>query len=248
MPTDYRRSHLAAEKGRSYHEEFSTNPYRSMLWEFEQDILDDILRTFYGNESVNHLDFACGTGRVLVHLEKRVQTSVGVDVSESMLEVARKNRQRAELIEADLTRNDVLGNRQFNLITAFRFFPNAEAELRLDAMKVIVQHLHEDGYLVFNNHKNTGSTRNRLARMLGRKNFKGMSITDVECLVAENGLEIVRIYSCSIFPASERHMLLPRVILRPIERLFVRLSFLQGFGENQVFVCRHSGREPLEKE
>ena len=71
------------------------------------------------------------------YLEDRTKSAVGVDLSPSMLEVARKNKRSAEIIEADLTRSDVLGDRKFNLITAFRFFPNAEAELRSEAMQVL---------------------------------------------------------------------------------------------------------------
>lgn len=240
MTDDYRRSHLSPEKGISFHETFLNDPYRNIVWQLEQGILDNILSTFYRDSEIHHLDFACGTGRILSYLKSRAEKTVGVDLSPGMLEVARKNNREVEIIEADLTRNDVLGQRRFNLITAFRFFPNAEDSLRIEAMKVIARHLEDNGYLVFNNHKNTGSTRNRVARLFGHVDFKGMSIAEVESLLGNNGLEIVKTYHLCTFPASDRYMLLPVPVLRFIERVLSHISVLCNFGENLVFVCRHT--------
>ena len=243
MSADYRRSHLSPDYGQLYHAEFSSNPYRRMVWQLEQGILDHILTTFYRNSEIDHLDFACGTGRILSYFEDRTSKAVGVDLSPSMLEVARKHNKIAEIYEADLTRGDVLGSRKFNLITAFRFFPNAEADLRMEAMEVLARHLEDNGYLVFNNHMNMGSTRNRLARLIGRRGCKGMSIAEVKALLAENHLEIVKVFHLCVFPASERHMLLPQPFLRYIEGFLARIPVLCNLGENLVFVCRraHTG-------
>ena len=240
MATGYRESHLQTGKGKSYHAAFVDKPYRKMVWQLEKGILDDILTTFYKESEVHHFDFACGTGRILSYLENRTKNTVGVDLSPSMLEVARRNSRTAEIIEADLTGSDVLGDRKFNLITAFRFFPNAETELRTEVMQVLSRHLDDDGYLVFNNHKNTGSTRNRLARLCGRRGYRGMSTAEVKALLAENDLEIVRIYHLCVFPASEKCMLLPPLILRYIEGILARIPVLCNFGGNLVFVCKRA--------
>jgi len=238
MPTDYRESHISPGKGRLYHAAFTDNPYRSMVWGFEKSILDRILTLFYKDAEIHHLDFACGTGRILAYLQARTKSAVGVDLSPSMLEVASRNNQSAEIVEADLTRDDVLGDRKFNLITAFRFFPNAEPALRSEAMNVLARHLEDDGYLVFNNHKNTGSARNRLARLLGRRRYQGMSIAEAETLLAENGLEIAKTYHLCVFPASERHMLLPPFLLRHIDGILSRIPALCNYGQDLVFVCK----------
>ena len=248
MAMDYRKSHLNPEKGESYHTSFLNSPYRSMVWEFEKGILNNILMTFYKGFEVHHLDFACGTGRILAHYSIYASISVGVDVSPSMLEVARNNPNQSELFEADLAKDDVLGERKFNLITAFRFFPNADQKLRMSAMRVLTKHLEDNGYLVFNNHKNTGSTRNRLARLCGRRGYKGMSIADVKALLAENGLELVKVYHLCVFPASEKHMVLPKFLLRKIEAFLSKLHSLQNFGENLIFVCCRSAAKFPEKE
>lgn len=239
-PSDYRTSHTAPGKGRSYHSEFTENPYRAMVWDFEREILDKVFADLYQGRDVEHMDFACGTGRILNHFSDRCASSVGVDVSPSMLEIARGNCRDSEILEADLTREDVLGNRKFDLITAFRFFPNAQPELRQQAMETLVRHLTDDGYLIFNNHKHTGSLRNRLARMIGRREFKGMSLQDVRKLLSKNHLEITRSYHLCVLPASEKNMLLPAFLLKKLEGLLARISILHNFGENLIIVCKHT--------
>jgi SAM-dependent methyltransferase len=238
MSTGYRDSHLAPNKGISYHRMFSENPYRTTVWHLEQDCLDRILKAYYEDEGVSHLDFACGTGRILSHLADRASVSVGVDLSPSMLEVARKNLNDVVLHEADITRNDVLGDQKFNLVTAFRFFPNAEPELRLEAMRTLAEHLDDEGYFVFNNHKNTASSRNRLARLFGRHGYQGMSVREVQDLLVSANMEIVQTYHLCVLPLSEEHMLLPRFLLRPAEGLLARCAILRSLGENLIFVCR----------
>lgn len=235
---NYRDSHIQQGKGRSYHKTFSDDPYRRMVWQFEKGVLDQILEKFYGDAAIQHLDFACGTGRILSYLADRTKKAVGVDISPEMLRLARKYQNNAEIIETDLTRNDVLGERKFNLVTAFRFFPNAEIDLRREAMRTLSRHLSSDGYLVFNNHRNTESTRNRVARLVGRRAYRGMNIAEINELLVESRLEIVEIYPLCVFPASEKHKLLPVLLLRPIEKLLGKLRFLQNFGENMIFVCR----------
>jgi predicted TPR repeat methyltransferase len=240
MTLDYRKSHLQREKGTTYHATFSNEPYRKMVWQFEKDIIDRILASLYSGIQIYHLDFACGTGRILAHVEGRAKHAVGVDVSPSMLKVARDINRPAEIIEADLTIDDVLGERKFNLITAFRFFPNAQPELRKQVMQLLSIHLEDNGYLVFNNHKNIGSTRNRLARLFGRCGYKGMSISEVKTLLAESDLEIVKTYHLCVFPASDEHLLLPIFLLRPIEALLSKYRPLRNFGENHIYVCRNT--------
>ncbi len=242
MMRDYRDSHLSQDKGEAYHRTFIEKPYRRMVWQFEKQILDKIIATFYAGIEIHHLDFACGTGRILMHLEDRVFTSVGVDLSPSMLCVARKNQERCELIQADLTRDDVLGNRKFNLITAFRFFPNAQPELRMDAMKVLVKHLDNNGYLVFNNHKNSSSLINRLLMLTGRITSKVMSNAEVEELLIKNDMEIVEIHHLCVFPASEKHTLLPFTLLRYVETILASFTIFRCFAQNLLFVCKHAAK------
>lgn len=235
---DYRLSHLAQEKGNSYHRTFSSNPYRKMIWKFEKRILDGILSEFLANHELYHLDFACGTGRILAHFAARAAVSVGVDVSPSMLAVARKFLYSSELFEADLTKNDILGDRKFNLITVFRFFPNAQPSLREDSMRVLMKHLDTDGCIVFNNHKNIASMKFRLARLRGCGGSTGMSLNEVHDLLAKNGLKICKKYSLGFTPANENHTFIPIFLLQRLEQILSGYLPIWHLGENIIFVCR----------
>ena len=154
----YRQSHLA--KGPSYQAKFSENPRRRLTWKIEQRILDTIFDRYMTQRQVDYLDFACGTGRILKHLEGRVSSSTGVDLSPSMLKVASDRTSHSQLYQIDITRDPTPNNANYDLITAFRFFPNAEQQLREDAIRQLASLLREDGLLVFNNHRSTSFIRN----------------------------------------------------------------------------------------
>ena len=124
----YRESHL--QKGAEYHSSFASRPHLAITWKLERKLLTRIVREYFPDGVPTHLDFACGTGRILGFLSPNTGSSTGVDLSASMLQVAHETLADVEIIEADLTRYDRLGCREFDLITAFRFFPNAEPSLR----------------------------------------------------------------------------------------------------------------------
>ena len=177
----YRELHL--HKGADYHELFYTLPHLAMVWRLERKLLPRIVRKYFPADPPTHLDFACGTGRVLGLLSPMTTSSTGVDLSASMLQIARDTIADVEFVEADITRDDLLGNRQFDLITAFRFFPRAEPTLRREALMSIKPHLSPVGALIFNNHRNRGSLLRRVigirARLLSTPRPKspwGMSL------------------------------------------------------------------------
>src|SRR4051795_11691 len=91
----YRESHKF--RGQDYQRTFTEYAYRALLWTWEREVLDAVVSPAASAHLV-YLDFACGTGRVLRHLEERVKTATGVDVSASMLQVARNETVRANLI------------------------------------------------------------------------------------------------------------------------------------------------------
>jgi SAM-dependent methyltransferase len=234
----YAERHKA--RGSDYDETFSpeVNPYRAMVWRLEQRALDGILRDYLVPGKIAHLDFACGTGRILGHLLGKVGSATGVDVSSSMMEVAQKVAPEAELIEADLTQDDVLGERRFDLITAFRFFPNAESDLRQAVFRVLARHLAPHGVLVFNNHKNRNSLARRIYRRLGRGVVRGtMSHDEVEVLVAQVGLRIQEMIPLGSLPVSEKHPMLPTALVEPLEQWMSRLPGLAAVAQNVIYVC-----------
>jgi ubiquinone/menaquinone biosynthesis C-methylase UbiE len=236
--TDYRQSHTAAGYGAAYDAKFSANPHRAMMWEFERRVLDDLVRTLFPGGGFRHLDFACGTGRILAHLEPAAADSVGVDVSPDMLQVARGRTVSARLVNADLTRDPVLSGSRFDLVTAFRFFPNAQPALRREAMRALTGVLADDGYLVFNNHLNTASAMLRVAHRLGKATTLGMSEAEVRAMTHEAGLEVVSVTGIGVMPSNERVLLLPAAVLRRVEGFAFRRQLFARVCQNRVFVCR----------
>jgi SAM-dependent methyltransferase len=237
----YGDSHKYATKGAEYEHHYETQPWDRFLWSREREILLTILKKYFAGRDVHLLDFACGTGRITRFLEDRVKTSMGVDVSGSMLAIARARLKRTEIIEVDITVENVLKPRKFNLITAFRFFLNAEPELRSAAIAELAELLADDGYLVFNNHHSLGSPWIKLLNWHHqRKNPEGifnvMRIEQMNELAGSAGLEIVELYPVGFFHP-------PKVpvsfeLNRVIDNLACRFKRLNQFSESPIAVCR----------
>ena len=240
---DYRNSHRADGKGRAYDRRYATDLRDGLLWSLEQRVLSEFLQTHLEGRERHLLDFACGTGRLTSYLEDRVTTCVGVDVSTSMLDVARQKLERTELIQADLTRDNILKGRQFDLITAFRFFLNAEPVLRTEVIRVLAGLLGEDGYLIFNNHRNLTAPWFIVSRVRNRRNprgpqFRYMSRQDMCRLAAGAGLEVVDIRHVGLVP-SLFHRMVPQSWIGAIEERAMRHRALMPFSEELIALCRH---------
>ena len=245
----YRESHL--QKGVEYHQSFSTRPHLSMVWRLERRLLRRIVREHFPAGIPTYLDFACGTGRILELLSTSAASSTGVDLSRSMLQVARDTLTDVEFIEADITRDDRLGRRKFDLVTAFRFFPNAEPQLRRDALSAITLHLKPEGILVFNNHKNRGSLTRRIVDARGRigRNRSsgatwGMSRQEAYELVESAGLKVEREYPIAVLPLGDRHMLRPTGLVEMVEFILTRIGLFASLAKNIIYVCRRVDADP----
>src|SRR3546814_18550451 len=98
----YRVSHL--NRGIDYHQKFFGNTHRAMMWALERDVL----RSIAGHAVAGRmLDFACGTGRVIGEIADVFDYAIGVDVSESMLDVARLSVPGDDFRCVDLTDQNV---------------------------------------------------------------------------------------------------------------------------------------------
>jgi predicted TPR repeat methyltransferase len=244
---NYTDSHKYAGKGAEY-EQFHQTAWQRFLWSREKEILLGILGKYFADRDVHLLDFACGTGRITAFLENRVKTSTGVDVSGSMLAIAKEKLKRTQIIEADITVQNVLKPGKFNLITAFRFFLNAEPELRTAVLRALVEVLDEDGCFVFNNHRNWDCPWTKLVYAYHRwkkpkEMFNVMSTREMEKLVQGVGLEIIELYPIGFFhpprvPVSVR-------LNRAFDNMASRFTLLNRFSESPIAVCRrrrnHSG-------
>jgi len=244
---DYRTSHLG--KGDEYHDKFSRFVYTSVIWELEQQQMLGLIRSLFPDPgSASHMDFACGTGRILALLEPIVGSSTGVDISDTMLAVAGERAKKARLICTDLTRSQELTGEQFELITSFRLFPNAEPQLREEVMAQLSQRLAPGGKLIFNNHKRCGSLAFRWRRFLTRiglkKNTKPlhcMSDDEAIQLAARHGLELVTESHVGVLPILRRKRpLLPKAFMRRVEAWAATRPDLARHASFKIYVFQHA--------
>jgi len=236
----YSDSHTTPGKGRQYDEYYGSDPWARYLWSREQEVLAQALGEFLGARSVRALDFACGTGRICSFLETRVASCSGVDVSEAMLGEARKKLQRTTLHTANLMEASPFEKESFDLITAFRFFVNAEPGLRSAAVRALAELLKPDGYFVFNDHQNINSPYMRVMR--GYAGFRGfgvfnvLSIAECRALVAEAGLEVVRVYPVGLLRLPKLE--LPEALYRAADRLAALWPFASRWSTSPILVAR----------
>jgi len=216
----YSYTHLT--KGSSYHQAFSKYPGRKMIWELEQETLNIIV---YELGSIKtHLDFAGGTGRIAGVIEDYCDEQYILDISPEMLKVASENLSKAKIICADFTDNpSELGQKKFDLITAFRFFPNAEPVLREAAMEFISNKLNEGGILICNNHRNFWSIPYFVQRLTYSGGSTGMSNNEMITLANQHGLKFTQVYSMGVIPQTEKKAMLPWKAIKIIERFIFSL-------------------------
>ncbi|HET6762297.1 MAG TPA: class I SAM-dependent methyltransferase, partial [Longimicrobiaceae bacterium] len=203
---DYRQSHASAAHATRYHERFLRNSHRRGMWKMEQECLSAIVAKHGAGGDSSYMDFACGSGRVTSFMAPRFARSYGVDVSGAMLAIARESGGGVEYVEGDLTSDAGLLAQQFDVVTAFRFFPNAQPELRRAALAAIRDRLKDDGILIWNNHLNVQSTMLRLARALTSDPASrlGMSMEEADRLMAETGFRIVETIGLGVLPFNDR--------------------------------------------
>lgn len=124
--------------------------YASCLYRVEARLLEESLAGLNFPQSASYLDFATGTGRVLTLLEDCFSVSEGIDISEEMVRVCRGKVKKSEVRCGDITAEDT--RNQYDLITSFRFFLNADGDLRKVVAGALKARLKSHGRLVVNNH------------------------------------------------------------------------------------------------
>lgn len=237
---DYRLSHQSKLKTDRYEGDiYRAGSYDDYVWQEEKKILDyELSRIKERISSVRYLDFACGTGRIIGHLEDRVKESVGVDISEEMLAKAKEKLHRSELIVADITTDDVLRGKTFDLVTAFRVLLNAEPPLCDAILQTLTPKLSQDGIFIFNIHGNTWSFRLLIVwwyRLRGRR-LNHLSHGRVKAMLLRHGLRIAHLYGFGIVP-KPFYRLCPRVSFL-FDRFFSRIPFIKYISYNLIFVCK----------
>ena len=241
---EYRDSHTAENFGADYESSFFKENYKNYIYEWEKEVLQGI---FEDLKPKNYLDFACGTGRITRLAEGYVEKITGIDVSESMISVAREQVKSGEFILQDVTEPSFESEVKYDFVSAFRFFTNAEESLRGEAMNSLLDLMTRDGYLLFNLHMNSTSSFALAARayeqMFGeREGFNHLSLKQMgkELALIEN-FEIVSVHAKSVLPiireGKERSRMMFRMI-DSVESVCSYLPFQQFFSKYHIVLCR----------
>ncbi|HET7662504.1 MAG TPA: class I SAM-dependent methyltransferase [Rhodanobacteraceae bacterium] len=244
---EYSASHMHA--GVAYQARFRDRPGRASMWALEERLIREIFTRLAPRRA---LDFATGTGRIVSVLEKHLPDCEfhGIDIANDMLDVARTHCARTTLHEMDGRQAlSHFGKGTFDVVSAFRFFPNAEPPLREAAASQISGLTRPGGYVVLNNHRSFWSLPYMLMRACGNEDGSfGSPNADMRRLFLDKGFSCVRQYSLGVWPQTDfRSALLPWPVTNALERFNMRYSSrLHGLGYNTVFVFRKDGPDACE--
>ena len=233
---NYRKSHIG--KGIDYDQLFVEDYRTLILSEIERKWLNSIVSQYYKHGLITHLDFACGTGRIIGYLQDQNIQSTGVDVSKTMLEVARQKCPNARFLEIDVTEGEIEQLKgKFDLITSFRFLTNAEPPLRYEALAATSLFLNDKGFMVVNNHFNSNSLLLKLVSLKRGVEPRGVAPKVLEVLFDLLGLEVVRRIGIGILPLRRRHGF-PKILQISMDRLIGQLPVFNGLALNHLYVLR----------
>lgn len=239
----YRHSHSAPGYGARYKSTYTRGYYAAQWREIEKELLLDFVRKLKPNAQ-SSLDFACGTGRITEALAECSAHVTGVDVSLEMLKEAQRADQ-IELVHHDLTKESL--NAKFDVITAFRFFLNAEPQLRADALFAIREHLDDSGILIANIHMSSHSLMGfvyRLIRLVTRKTLHNtMSLDDFTSELESSGFEVNKVVFYSFLPRPFGFGgKLIDYLVGPFEKVYLALRLPKIFGQSFMVAAKVKSR------
>ncbi|HYL21853.1 MAG TPA: class I SAM-dependent methyltransferase [Gemmatimonadales bacterium] len=238
---DYRAKHL--DKGGDYDAALARDAFDAFISAREQALVYDLVRSLFPYGVPRYLDFACGTGRIARVVEPLAVRSWGVDVSETMLVEARSKCRRTTFLRRDLTR-EAAGIEPVQLVTAFRFFGNAQQQLRQEAIGAIRQVLSPGGVLMLDNHTNPWTLRRGLRRLMRRSDEElvgDLHYWKLRRLLVAAGFRIVATRGIGFWIARARFAE-PRMLWSPaaavLERAFSHLAGAGPFSPVHLVVAR----------
>ena len=234
---DYRNSH---QRLGEIYDDVLNNKFENILWEIEERCLKDIFVRYNINQESKVLDFACGTARITSFLDTIFSNVTGVDISESMLDKAKKRDLRCKFILRDITKEPLDG--KFDLLTSFRFFLNANDELCNEVLQSLKKNMTKDSIFVFNIHGNRNSILGLIFFIQKKLGMQGvlntMSYRSIKNMFNNNGYEIIEYRGIGLFPGRKNVILLPQKLLIKTEILLGKIPFIRYFCKDYLFVVR----------
>ena len=106
---------VQSERGAAAQAYFAENAARwdeiRSLYVSDADVEDEILRAAGSGQFRRLVDLGAGTGRMLTLLGPRAEQAVGLDLSQQMLNIARRNTSEAGLTHVELRHGDIFDTR-----------------------------------------------------------------------------------------------------------------------------------------
>lgn len=242
--SSYRDSHSSPGYSQCYERTFEQGYYAHLWRSVERPLVNAILADLAARGATRSLDFACGTGRILQLHGDHFDDVIGNDIAEEMLGVARQRCPAARIVHADLTMpGDDQGIHGRQVCTAFRFFLNAEPQLRVAAAGAIRRCLDPGGHLVANFHVNAHSPVGRLYRMrnwmTGRTVNNVMSEPEAVALLSGQGFDVEDVHWYGLWPRlGWRLDRLNRLMIARCDTLARRVPILRRQAQTFILVAR----------
>lgn len=247
MIDTYKRQFLAAQDAARYDEnDYREGSYAHLLWELEKTVLKDLVADLrHTHHEIRYLDFAAGTGRVSALLETIVDKATAIEISQSMAARASGRLCGTQVLCRDITAAGAAVEDKYDMITAFRFFLNAEPDLRVAAMRALAGRLRdESSLLVFNNHGNLWSLkilawpyhRMRSAQKGWQPQGNYLRHSQIKRLLESAGLRIIKVIGLGVL-GGKIAARMPFERSSRLERRFSANPFFSKFGQDQVYVA-----------
>ncbi len=226
-----------------------------LIYTLEKQVLEQHFSQINA-ENKTAMDFACGSGRWTQVLEEHFSKVTGVDVSENMVSLARTKCKKADFIVTDITSgqvNPALEGRQFDVITAFRLYKNAQEPLRRAVTEALPMYLKDDGIFIFDLHLNTFSFMGILASIMRLLRFpklfgtselliRTISLGDINRLFRGSEFEVVDYYGMGILPGRSNTVLGPKKLLYGIESFFTHRKILRCLSYTILVIAKKSNK------
>ena len=222
-----------------------------MTWDLPSISSGKIEKALLGKEFSTHfkgdnklLDFACGTGRIAGFCKTFFNDIQGIDVSESMIDIAKAQHPWLRVVKADITTESPFEHNTFDIITAFRFFTNADNRLRRESLLALHKILKPNGHLICNFHLNPCSMSGILLRSLKRPMQRRLvSVKQAKSLLHSCGFSVLRVLGYGLLPHFRERAFLGKLSY-PIEiRLLGKAP--STFNQNFIVVAKPSSKLSL---
>jgi 2-polyprenyl-3-methyl-5-hydroxy-6-metoxy-1,4-benzoquinol methylase len=213
---DYRECHLRDDAAEAYRDVYAAGYYAAQWRQLELPWLSGVFAALKQRGARRMLDIACGQGRISLLGAKYFEHVQGIDISPSMLERARAAlREDTSLANVDVHFDaaDVrtfAADKPFDVITAFRFFLNAEDELRLDGLRCARRNVAPNGTLIANVHVAATSplamfysVSNASRRLMGKRTSSvrnAVSLATLRRMFTLEGFRVERVHRYSLLP------------------------------------------------